>query len=244
MKVRIKNSTNDLVRTCFWAIDVELASMTIPFEIPSIAFAQTLDSLTFSNILVTYNLTTFLQACCNISQLTFTNIVLDIAVNDPWTPHQTDIIELKNLKTLEIKCWTFIDGVLEVMRFLSSRVSYGSLKEITVNSQNPPNLPLQSLFTEVLEMETMHPLLLLVKNNDRSLRKFTIGRQNFPIVLEFHPFGCFHLQDLGVDGEFPFQLSALEIHPYFREEWVPILALQNHMTSLNVGSVSWVNSII
>lgn len=228
MKIRVKNSTSDLVKVCPHAVEVELNSMTQPFE-SGIAFAQTVRKLMLTNIVVTYNLVSFLNACANITHLGFTNVILDLPINDPWSQFGKDStnIPLDSLESLEIKCFTFTEGVVEIMNFLHDKVSFKRLKDVIINVQNPPVIPYQVMFQRNINPATTHPLVKLLVKLRPTLRKFLIGRPNMPTILKFQ---------YPEKDEFPPQLEHLEIHPYFREEWSPILREQNGLKIMNLGS--------
>jgi len=231
IKIRVKNSTNDLVMTSADAIDVELCSMTIPFK-ENIAFANRVEHLSFSNIVVTYNVICFLRECKNIKTLTFNSNVIDIPMAEQWNPASNELIPLQNLEVLEIHCWTFTDYVMDLLNFLKDKFSYGNLQQITVVSQNPPILPLHLLFSEESEIvEDNHVLLQLVKVNLETIRKFSVGRITMPTIFKFHEYGIF-------SSEYPLQIKEMVITPYFREEWVSIFNNQNNLEILDVGSVN------
>lgn len=179
MKIRIKNSTSDLVKSCPYAVEVELNSMTQPFDSSGISFAQSVRKLVLSNIVVTYNLVSFLRACENITHLSFTNIILDQPINDPWSDYvinETNLIPLHSLDTLEIKCFTFVEGVMEILNFLVEKVTFATVKDVIVNVQNPPVIPYQLLLQRNPNPTTVHPLVKLLIKVRPTLNKFMIGR--------------------------------------------------------------------
>jgi len=231
LKIRVRNNTSDLVKTCESAIEVELCSMTIPFPNGGIVFSNRLQVLKFTNIVVTYNVVNFLRECERIKSLSFLNVVIDIPMNDPWSsPEEREILLLGNVESLDIQCFTFTDSIMELLVFLKDRVEFGALKEISVTARNPPVLPLHMLFTEGSQ-EDNHVLLKLVANNLRSIRKFVVGRPTASTVFKFHQYGIF-----GEDN--PIQLSELVINSYFREEWAAFFHNQDHLEVLDVGSVN------
>jgi len=174
----IKNSTHSLVSSCSAAVEVDLNSMTIPFPDDNlIAFANRINKLSFSNIVVTYNLISFLKACSNnLSHLCFSYIVIDQPFTewDSLHPQPNNLpISLPALRSLETKSLAFSDAVLELFNFLAEKVAYGALEEITIQAQNPAVIPLQLIFAHVVN-ETAHPLLRLIRKNRSSLQKFSM----------------------------------------------------------------------
>lgn len=242
MKIRIKNSTSDLIFSCPFAFDVELLSMTIPFE-SGISFANTVKNLRFTSIVVTYNLSNFLRNCCGINCLTFTNVVIDQPVGDEWSNKfwREDIVSLPLLEKIEIKCFNFAEGISDITRLLHDRVQFGNLKDICILAQNPPTLAFESIFTETPDLSNAHCILQLLWKNQGSLQRFQIGRQNYPILMKF--LEREHFQEPTIPlGRLEYvaaiQLEELVVHPYFREEWAPILNTQFNIKLLDIGSVN------
>jgi hypothetical protein len=244
IKLRIKNSTSSLVTSCSDAVEVELNSMTIPFLDGSvIMFSRRIRKLIFSNIVVAYNLVSFLRACSdNLKFLSFGYIVLDQPISDSWESlvyqHKNEPISLPQLTTLEFRSLAFSDAVLEMFNFLADRVTFGALEDVIIQSQNPAVLPLQLIFSRAVTSTTLHPLLRILRNNIESLRKFAVGRSNVPTLLKFHPRTIRPENNLPVpeDEWEPPQLQHIEIHPYFREEWAPLLRRQNRIEDMRMGS--------
>jgi len=160
MKIRIKNSTSELISMCPNAIDVELHSMTIPFE-SGISFAQSVKILRFTSIVVTYNLANFLRNCSTITALSFTNVVIDQPIGDEWSQKfwREETVSLPFLEKIEIKCFSFTEGISDITRLLYDKFDFGNLKEICIFAQYPPTLPLELLFAENPDLTNVHCIL-------------------------------------------------------------------------------------
>lgn len=241
-KIRIKNSTSELIFSCPYAFDVELHSMTIPFE-SGISFALSVKFLRFTSIVVNYNLANFLRSCSGITSLFFTNVVIDQPVGDEWSQKfwKDDNVSLPHLERIEIKCFNFTEGISDITRLLHDRVNFGSLKEICILAQNPPTLPLDALFAETPDLSNAHCILQLLWKNQASLVRFQIGRQNYPIIMKFLDRSKFRepTVPLGrLDYVASTQLEEFIVHPYFREDWAPILRTQFNLKNLDIGSVN------
>ncbi|ODN01125.1 hypothetical protein Ocin01_05555 [Orchesella cincta] len=242
MKIRIKNSTSELISMCPNAVDVELHSMTIPFE-SGISFSQTVKILRFTSIVVTYNLANFLRNCSSITTLFFTNVVIDQPIGDEWSQKfwREDTVALPLLEKIEIKCFNFAEGISDITRLLHDRFDFGNLKEICILAQNPPTLPLELLFAETPDLANSHCILQLLWKNRASLTHFQIGRQNYPIIMKFLDRDKFRDPTVPLGrNEYvsAIQLEEFLVHPYFREEWAPLLKTQFNIINLDIGSVN------